>query len=265
MKIPQEILNRKGGRARADVPKEVKSLLEAGKIQTINLMEWLVVDQLTLVKNLLNEADKSAIFPKLKNYITKEETTNSITQKIGKFFLEEGDENLFNYLSNHTSDFARVYATYYVGFDKKPIKKKLELIKKFAADTHFGVRETAWMAVRNGVIDELDTAIKTLTPWAKHKNENIRRFASEVTRPRGVWCKHISELRENPELALSIIEPLKGDEARYVQLSVGNWLNDASKTQPKWVQKITKQWLKESPTIATEKIVKRGLRTINKA
>ena len=100
--------------------------------------------------------------------------------------------------------------------------------------------------------------------WTTNKDENIRRFASEATRPRGVWCEHIEELKLKPELGLIILNPLKSDNSKYVQDSVGNWLNDASKTQPEFVKNLCEKWKKVSPTKETAYIIKKAMRTIEK-
>jgi 3-methyladenine DNA glycosylase AlkC len=144
------------------------------------------------------------------------------------------------------------------------IKQKLQKIQPFAADKHFGVREISWLVVRPNIAKNLDESLKNLTAWTTNTDENIRRFASEATRPRGVWCEHIEELKQNPELGLMILEPLKSDKAKYVQDSVGNWLNDASKTQPDFVKNVCKKWEKESSTKETAYIIKKALRTIEK-
>lgn len=48
--IPEYILSRKGARSFIDLDKTVLDHLNKGNIQTANLIEWLVVDQLILLK-----------------------------------------------------------------------------------------------------------------------------------------------------------------------------------------------------------------------
>jgi 3-methyladenine DNA glycosylase AlkC len=118
--------------------------------------------------------------------------------------------------------------------------------------------------VRDAVIGSLDEAVMLLQPWVLDADPNIRRFASELTRPRGVWCAQIEALKAEPWRALPLIEPLRADTSRYVQNSVANWLNDASKSQPEWVDGLCERWLAESETAETRYIAKRAMRTLSK-
>ena len=42
--MTEEIKNRKGAQKAVDIPAEVLSLLNAGRIETVTLAEWLAVD-----------------------------------------------------------------------------------------------------------------------------------------------------------------------------------------------------------------------------
>ena len=130
-------------------------------------------------------------------------------------------------------------------------------------DSHFSVREWAWISVRPFVACELIASLSMLGEWCDDSSSYVRRFASEVTRPRGVWCKHIVQLKESPEVGVNLLDRLRSDESHYVQLSVGNWLNDASKSRPDWVRLTCDRWLMDE-TPSTRRICERGLRSIKK-
>lgn len=272
MQIPDSILNRKGAHKTADVPSQVLELLNQGKIETVNLTEWLVVDHSQLLQQTFPNMGLDPYIPKaIKALQTiKNPTAKKMIETIGAslFALGSADkrlDDLFEQLSTHKSDSVRCYAPYLIAPNKQQsIQDKLQQVKTLAADTHFGVREVAWLALRPCIIEDLEASIECLSTWSYDADENIRRFASEATRPRGVWCKHIEQLKINPELGLPILDPLKSDPAEYVQLSVGNWLNDASKSNPSFVKNICKEWQAISPTKITEKITKRALRSLAK-
>jgi 3-methyladenine DNA glycosylase AlkC len=262
---------RKGAKSIKDIPKEILEQLNNGQIETANLVEWLAVDQKTLLKNFLKLTGREKFLTPIIKEIDalKKQTVNTINETIGAEILKHvtlhKDTEFLEIVSKHKSDVIRCWATYTIGANPKwNVKQILEKIQPFAADKHFGVREISWLAVRKVISNNLIESINILAKWTISKDENIRRFASEATRPRGVWCAHIDELKQNPSLALPILEPLKSDEAKYVQDSVGNWLNDASKSQPKFVIDICKQWDKVSKTKGTAYIIKKALRTIEK-
>ena len=268
-----EIFNRKGARKAQDIPDDILHLLNKGEIETVNLTEWLAVEHLKIINH---------VFPKLGieqeaiNRLSveiesqKKPSAMNTTKLVGSTLYELYSstsklDQILDKLSGHTSDSVRCYATYLIGLnDKLAINEKLVQAKKLVADKHFGVREVVWMALRPEIDKNLEDSVKILSRWTHSEDENIRRFTTEATRPRGVWCKHIEELKQNPELALPILEPLRSDVSKYVQDSVGNWLNDASKSKPEFVVDLCNTWKKESPTKETEKIIKRARRTIDK-
>lgn len=237
------------------ISRERLEVLNTGEVESKNLMEFLSLDMELILKNNFPDFNYPTFLQKI-----------GILQKLEQIAISLNDQfgfKKFEQFSSHKSDFIRSLSCYLLAKQKISFEDKLNLAKKLADDQNSGVREWAWLAIRPDFAKNLAKNISYLIPFTFY-SPNLRRFASELSRPCGVWCKHIPELRAEPWLGLEIIEPLKSDDSKYVQLSVGNWLNDASKTQAVWVRELCLKWQNESPTNHTYKICKRAQRTMNK-
>lgn len=249
-------------------------ILNNGLDATTNLNECLQVNQEHLFQVIIAPFCDKTVLDKMLRDITTSNKNQGILSRMkitGKVLAEtfcdpDKFEDIYYHLSHHISDTARGWACFMLP-QKKPLLLIPELlinIQIYAKDTHFGVREWAWMAIREKLEADLSVSIILLSNLVTNPNPYLRRFAVECLRPRGVWCKHIDKLKKQPEIALCLLEPLKNESETYVQDSIANWLNDASKTQPHWVSTLCARWISESDTQFTQRIVKKALRTINK-
>ncbi len=264
----QDWASRPAARRRSEVPEDMRHALAQGWIASKNLVEWLSVDRPTLASvtaaslNLpLTSADRQHI--RDASSLSALQQSWSICRSLAEHVRVGSPEYLA--MAGHASDVVREWSAILVGLaPNMTFAKRLAWIKTQADDEHAGVRELAWLALRAHVLENPVACIASLVPWTGSRHERLRRYASEITRPCGVWCPHIGLLKQEPELAIAILEPLRADDSRYVNNSVANWLNDASKSQPDWVRQLTQTWLRESPSPHTQRIVTRGLRTINR-
>ncbi|MCA9079457.1 MAG: DNA alkylation repair protein [Planctomycetaceae bacterium] len=245
---------RTGARRRSDIPTAILAQLNQGEIETANLVEGLAVRFDLLLKSICPDAPQAL----LRQVADDSLGITRRMQVVGTWLATSQPANSFDELRQHRSDTVRGWAAYQLAeLEPTSISRLLKRIEPLADDPHFGVREWAWIAIRPLLSMQLEESISRLTPWTRSRSENIRRFAAEVLRPRGVWCAHIAELKETPHLGLPLLEPLLADPAKYVQDSVSNWLSDAAKTQPDWVEATLQRWEHESPVAATERIVGR--------
>jgi 3-methyladenine DNA glycosylase AlkC len=246
----------------SDIPASRVKELEAGLNDSRNLAELLAMD----FGRLMRAACPS--LPAATATAFNDLGRVGIIQRIelgGKLLAQHAASHLDTFATS-PSDVVRSWACYAnVREQRGTLRQRLSRVRPFADDANSGVREWAWMALRPAIISELPLAIELLEPWTIHTSPNIRRFATEATRPRGVWCAHITALKTNPTPALPLLEPLKADPTKYVQDSVSNWLNDAAKSDPKWVRSLTRRWQRESDTAATARICRRALRTCGEA
>ncbi|QQR46127.1 DNA alkylation repair protein [Myxococcus xanthus] len=251
---------RKGATRATDIPPDMLDALSHGEMQTATLAECMAIDQARLLRTVFPELSPDALAAAdaaCKLGILKRMSA------IGALMLEELGTAGIERSRTHAADMVRGWACFMVGAQPElDLPARLAAIRPLADDSHFGVREWAWMSVRRHLAQELDIAIAELSAWTSSRSEYVRRFATEALRPRGVWSAHIAELQREPGRALPILSPLRADPSVYVQDSVANWLNDAAKTQPGWVRDLCDQWLRGAPADATRRICKRASRNL---
>lgn len=247
------------GRGVKDITADRLAQLNAGA-EASTLTECLAVDFVVLMGEILPEMGNDALVE------MKEAASTGILRRMAlaaRVIVDQFGPSALERLARHPSDTARGWGCFIIGnAENMNLSARLAAIRPYADDLHFGVREWSWMAVRPHLAAELETAIASLSEWTADPSERVRRFASEAIRPRGVWCAHIGVLKQQPEIALPVLEPLRADPSVYVQDSVANWLNDAAKDCPDWVQALCARWSAESSTPETARICKRALRSI---
>ncbi|QNP58045.1 DNA alkylation repair protein [Paenacidovorax monticola] len=244
-----------------DLAPACRALLDSGQAATATLAECLAVDFAALLRAAVPEAGEAAA--QALDAAAAQGITRRMALAAALLLRQPGPQGLPGW-ANHPSDTVRGWACFVAGAQPGlALHERLATLQPLADDAHFGVREWAWLAVRPHIAGDLDTAIGLLAQWARHPSERVRRFASEALRPRGVWCTHLGPLKQTPQRALPVLEPLRADPSAYVQDSVGNWLNDAAKDQPGWVRALCADWLAASPTSATRRICTRAQRSIS--
>lgn len=249
-----------GASSKETVDRSVLQQLNEGVLQTATLSECLSVDFACLMGNVFPDVGQESIDR------MKEAEGLGITKRMtlaATILAEHLTTPRFNQLCQHPSDTVRGWAAYGVVLDSSAsLETQLDRIRPFADDDHFGVREWAWLALRPAIAKEITHSIQLLLPWTIDHSANIRRFSIEVTRPRGVWSKHISVLKASPNLGEGLLDRVMEDSSRYVQDSAANWLNDAAKSNPDWVIHYCEQWRKKSTSLTVNYITQRGLRNV---
>jgi len=100
--------------------------------------------------------------------------------------------------------------------------------------------------------------------WSRHESEQVRRLASEGSRPRLPWAMALPALKADPTPILPILENLKTDDSETVRRSVANNLNDIAKDHPQVVIDVLREWQSiDTPEIHA--LINHALRTLIKA
>ncbi|NJN14808.1 MAG: DNA alkylation repair protein [Oscillochloris sp.] len=246
---------RTGATQRSAIAPETLTELNAGRLETATLAEGLAIDFAQLLHAVAPEASAEAL-----------DMHGGVTQRMaesGRLLLAHYGSSGIARFATHNADTVRGWAAYMIAaMPDISLDQRLMLIRPLADDPHFAVREWAWLALRPHLAADIGAAIDKLVAWTTDSAPNLRRFAVESTRPRGVWCVHIGTLKQQPHLGLPLLTPLRADPSRYVQDSVANWLNDAAKSQPAWVRSLCDAWQATSDAAATKRICARALRSL---
>jgi 3-methyladenine DNA glycosylase AlkC len=124
-------------------------------------------------------------------------------------------------------------------------------------------RFSSEFAIRNFLNADLDRTLAAALVWARHRDEAVRRLASEGTRPRLPWAKQVPAFRTKPAAAIGILNILYTDESETVRRSVANHLNDISRAEPELAVQTATRWLKK-PNDATPQLIRHAMRTLIK-
>jgi 3-methyladenine DNA glycosylase AlkC len=125
-------------------------------------------------------------------------------------------------------------------------------LKRLAASDQWQTREVAATALVAIGKRHPAAVIQVARVWAKNRDANIRRAASEGLR--GI-------VKADPEAVRPVLEALRADPELYVQKSVANVLRNASGKHPDFVLDVCRQWARSSDP-HTKWIVKDGLRKL---
>jgi 3-methyladenine DNA glycosylase AlkC len=257
-----------GGRRISDLPPDLVVSLSMGERETATWTEWMAVDTGQLTVTVAGELPLGrlrqalvAVSPDLagKGILDRLKLVGQVVACA----VDDFDDPGFRHLASHRSDAVRQWCAYAASNHRRvrSLASLLTATLPFAADSHMSVRECAWMAFRPRLIAHLNEGLHLLTEVAQSPDPRVRRFAVESSRPRSVWGQHCTVLKAHPELGRPILEVVRAESNRYTQLSVGHWLNDASKSRPDWVQGLSDEWSRDG-NMGTNWMARRGLRTL---
>ncbi|MGJ6966718.1 DNA alkylation repair protein [Streptosporangium sp. G11] len=125
-------------------------------------------------------------------------------------------------------------------------------------------RLSSEFAIRTLLRHDLDRALGAVVGgWTGSADADVRRLASEGTRPYLPWAVRVPDIMARPGVTVPILDALYRDESEYVRRSVANHLNDLSRDHPEIVLGAARRWL-DRPGATTERLVRHGLRTLVK-
>ncbi len=105
---------------------------------------------------------------------------------------------------------------------------------------------TAEYSIRMFLEREPERTMARLRQWATDPNPDVRRLASEGSRPRLPWAPRLRRFQLDPAPVLELLEMLKDDPSLYVRRSVANNLNDIGKDHPELLVATCRRWMTDA-------------------
>jgi 3-methyladenine DNA glycosylase AlkC len=106
----------------------------------------------------------------------------------------------------------------------------------------FTKQTSSEFAVRPFIVRDQARMLAQMLEWTGAESPDVRRLASEGSRPRLPWGIALKALQADPTPLLPILEELKLDESEYVRRSVANSLNEIAKDHPEVVIVLLRRW-----------------------
>lgn len=242
-----------GARRKSDLDPAVLQYLNSGVAESATHIEQMCLDMVQLF---------NAAFPavQLADSVSGEPFIRRL-RSIGATLARSAVEDPPN--SCWISDTVRGWHAMAIG--ESPLlddDQRLEAMARYYTDHHFAVREWSWLALRPRVVERPREWVSRIAPLLHSQCPLTRRFAVELVRPRSVWGAHLETVKADPAPIGDLLVNLRCDESAYVRNAVGNWFNDASRSQPEWVRRRMSEWLDSCECVRTRSIVRRATRSI---
>ncbi|QIM16330.1 DNA alkylation repair protein [Leucobacter insecticola] len=103
-------------------------------------------------------------------------------------------------------------------------------------------RMSSEFSVRPLLLHNLSRGLRHMTEWTGDPDWNVRRLASEGSRPLLPWGERLPVLVTDPSPTLPILNALYDDPEESVRRSVANHLNDHSRTHPELTVLTVRGW-----------------------
>ncbi len=117
-------------------------------------------------------------------------------------------------------------------------------------------------AIRPFLDEHLDQTMAAVHRWVENEDADVRRLASEGTRPRLPWGPRVRALSDDPQIGLGVLERLRHDPSEMVRRSVANHLNDIAKDYPELVVETVGRWAGDGTV--DERMISHALRSLVK-